>query len=138
METGAERPKAEAAPTGRRQRASSFGAAAAQYARYRPGYAEAAVRWCLAPVGDEHPVRVMDLGAGTGILTGALARLGADVVAVEPDRSMLAELRRQLPGMRAVEGIAEALPLPDQSVDAVLCGALTRWSPPLPSTRGCW
>ena len=127
METGSERPEAEAAPTGRRQRASSFGAAAAQYARYRPGYAEAAIRWCLAPVSDAHPIRVMDLGAGTGILTGALARLGADVVAVEPDPSMLAELRRQLPGVRALEGSTEALPLPDQSVDAVLCGQAMHW-----------
>jgi SAM-dependent methyltransferase len=127
VETGADRPEAAAAPAGRRQRASSFGAAAAQYARYRPGYAEAAIRWCLAPVSDAHSVRVMDLGAGTGILTGALARLAAEVVAVEPDPSMLAELRRQLPGVRAVEGRAEALPLPDQSVDAVLCGQAMHW-----------
>jgi SAM-dependent methyltransferase len=109
------------------RRASSFGAAAAQYAQYRPGYADAAIRWCLAPVGDAQPVRVVDLGAGTGILTGALARLGADVVAVEPDQAMLAELRRQLPGARAMEGSAEAIPLPDQSVDAVLCGQAMHW-----------
>ena len=100
---------------------------AAQYARYRPDYAEAAIRWCLAPVSGAQPVRVVDVGAGTGILTGALARLGADVVAVEPDQAMLAELRRQLPGVRAVEGTAEALPLPDQSVDAVLCGQAMHW-----------
>jgi SAM-dependent methyltransferase len=109
------------------RRASSFGAAAAQYAQYRPGYADAAIRWCLAPVGDAQPVRVVDLGAGTGILTAALARLGADVVAVEPDQAMLAELRRQLPGARAMEGSAEAIPLPDQSVDAVLCGQAMHW-----------
>ena len=72
-------------------------------------------------------MRVVDLGAGTGILTGALAHLGADVVAVEPDQAMLAELRRQLPGVRAVEGSAEALPLPDQSADAVLCGQAMHW-----------
>jgi SAM-dependent methyltransferase len=100
---------------------------AAQYAQYRPDYAEAAIRWCLAPVSGAQPVRVVDVGAGTGILTGALARLGADVVAVEPDQAMLAELRRQLPGVRAVEGTAEALPLPDQSVDAVLCGQAMHW-----------
>ena len=111
----------------RLRRASSFGAAAGQYAQHRPGYAEAAIRWCLAPVSDAQPVRVVDLGAGTGILSGALARLGADVIAVEPDQEMLAELRRQLPAVRAVEGSAEALPLPDHSVDAVLCGQSLHW-----------
>jgi SAM-dependent methyltransferase len=117
----------KAASADRLRRASSFGAAAAQYAQHRPDYAEAAIRWCLAPVSDARPVRVVDLGAGTGILTGALARLGADVVAVEPDQAMLAELRRQLPGARAVEGSAEALPLADHSVDAVLCGQALHW-----------
>jgi SAM-dependent methyltransferase len=72
-------------------------------------------------------VRVVDVGAGTGILTGALVRLGAEVVAVEPDQAMLAELRSQLPGVRALEGGAEALPLPDQSADAVLCGQSMHW-----------
>jgi SAM-dependent methyltransferase len=119
--------EAATASADRQRRASSFGAAATQYAQHRPGYAEAAIRWCLAPVSGAQPVRVADLGAGTGILTGALARLGADVVAVEPDQKMLAELRRQLPGVRAVEGSAEALPLPNQSVDAVLCGQSMHW-----------
>lgn len=129
METGAERLEAAAAAASadRLRRASSFGAAAGQYAQHRPDYAEAAIRWCLAPVSGAQPVRVVDLGAGTGILTGALARLGADVVAVEPDQAMLAELRRQLPGVRATEGSAEALPLPDRSVDAVLCGQAMHW-----------
>src|SRR5580700_2343450 len=127
MESGSERLEAEAASADRLRRASSFGAAAAQYAQYRPRYAEAAIRWCLAPVSDARPVRAVDLGAGTGILTGALARLGTDVIAVEPDQAMLAELRRQLPAVRAVEGSAEAIPLPDQSVDAVLCGQAMHW-----------
>jgi SAM-dependent methyltransferase len=127
MESGSERLEAEAASADRLRRASSFGAAAAQYAQYRPRYAEAAIRWCLAPVSGAQPVRAADLGAGTGILSGALARLGADVIAVEPDQEMLAELRRQLPAVRAVEGSAEALPLPDHSVDAVLCGQSLHW-----------
>jgi ubiquinone/menaquinone biosynthesis C-methylase UbiE len=109
------------------RRASSFGAAAGQYAQHRPAYADAAIRWCLEPVREAQPVRVVDLGAGTGILTSALARLSADVVAVEPDPAMLAELRRQLPRVRAVEGSAESLPLPDQSADAVLCGQSMHW-----------
>ena len=127
METGAEWVGAAAESADRQRRAASFGAAAGQYAQHRPGYAEAAIRWCLAPVSGAEPVRVADVGAGTGILTGALARLGADVVAVEPDQAMLAELRRGLPAVRAVEGSAEAIPLPDQSVDAVLCGQAMHW-----------
>jgi SAM-dependent methyltransferase len=107
---------------------SSFGAAAAAYAQHRPSYADAAIRWCLEPVsaGGRVP-RVADLGAGTGILTGRLVRLGADVIAVEPDQGMLAELRRQLPGVRAEPGSAEAIPLPDASVDAVLVGQALHW-----------
>jgi len=127
METGDDRPDAETASANRMRRASSFGAVAAQYARYRPSYAEAAIGWCLAPVRGARPLRIVDLGAGTGILTGALVGLGADVVAVEPDPEMLAELRRRLPEVRALAGSAEAIPLPDQSVDAVLCGQAMHW-----------
>jgi len=70
---------------------------------------------------------VLDLGAGTGKLTASLAALGADVTAVEPDAAMLAELRRGLPEVRALGGSAEAIPLPDGSVDAVLCGQAMHW-----------
>jgi DNA-binding HxlR family transcriptional regulator/SAM-dependent methyltransferase len=108
---------------------SSFGAVASDYALHRPGYAEAAIRWCLEPVvGDgTRPPRVVDIGAGTGIMTGALDALGADVTAVEPDQDMLAELRHQLPGVRARQGSAEAIPLPDGSADAVLAAQSMHW-----------
>jgi SAM-dependent methyltransferase len=72
-------------------------------------------------------LRVLDLGAGTGKLTALLAALGADVTAVDPDPAMLAELRRGLPAVRALGGSAEAIPLPDGSVDAVLCGQAMHW-----------
>jgi SAM-dependent methyltransferase len=104
--------------------ASSFGAAAAAYAAHRPDYAPAAARWALEPAPGP---RVLDLGAGTGKLTGTLVALGADVVAVEPDPAMLAELRRALPAVRALPGSAEAIPLPDGSVDAVLAGNALHW-----------
>ncbi|MBM7490773.1 SAM-dependent methyltransferase [Micromonospora luteifusca] len=103
---------------------SSFGAAATAYAEHRPDYAEAAVRWALelAP-----GPRILDLGAGTGKLSATLVALGADVVAVEPDPAMLTELRRALPAVRALPGSAEAIPLPDASVDAVLAGNALHW-----------
>ncbi|MET7736802.1 class I SAM-dependent methyltransferase [Streptomyces sp. NPDC005402] len=103
---------------------SSFGAAAVAYAEHRPDYAQAAARWAL-----EHApgLRVLDLGAGTGKLTAALVALGADVVAVEPDPAMLTELRRALPAVRGLPGRAEAIPLPDGCVDAVLSGNAMHW-----------
>ncbi|MFE1550257.1 class I SAM-dependent methyltransferase [Streptomyces sp. NPDC058718] len=103
---------------------SSFGAAAAAYAAHRPDCAQAAVRWALEAAPGP---RVLDLGAGTGKLTATLAALGADVIAVEPDPAMLAELRRALPAVRALPGSAEAIPLPDVSVDAVLAGNAMHW-----------
>ncbi len=104
--------------------ASSFGAAAAAYNQHRPDYAVAAVRWALEPA---RGPRVLDLGAGTGKLTSTLIALGADVIAVEPDPAMLTELRRALPAVRALRGSAEAIPLPDASVDAVLAGNALHW-----------
>jgi SAM-dependent methyltransferase len=104
--------------------ASSFGAAAVAYAEHRPDYAPAAVRWALEPASGP---RVLDLGAGTGKLTGTLVALGAEVIAVEPDPAMLAELRRALPAVRALPGSAEAIPLPDASIDAVLAGNALHW-----------
>jgi SAM-dependent methyltransferase len=104
--------------------ASSFGAAATAYAAHRPDYARAAVSWALEPAAGS---RVLDLGAGTGKLTTTLAAMNADVTAVEPDPAMLTELRRTLPEVRALPGSAEAIPLPDASVDAVLAGNAMHW-----------
>jgi SAM-dependent methyltransferase len=104
--------------------ASSFGAAAGAYAEHRPDYAQDAVRWALELAPGR---RVLDLGAGTGKLTGVLSALDADVVAVEPDPAMLSELRRSLPGVRAESGSAEAIPLPDASVDVVVAGNAMHW-----------
>lgn len=110
------------------RRGSSFGSVAAAYAEHRPGYPVAAVRWCVAPVGrDIGSLRVLDLGAGTGKLTALLAELGAEVTAVEPDPAMREELARVLSSVRALAGSAEQIPLPDASVDAVLCGQSMHW-----------
>jgi SAM-dependent methyltransferase len=103
-----------------KDRATSFGPHAAVYERARPGYPAAALRFCL-PDGARH---ALDLGAGTGKLTQGLLDLGLEVTAVEP----LAEMRGYIPSAAQVlAGGAEAVPLPDASVDAVLAGQAFHW-----------
>jgi SAM-dependent methyltransferase len=65
--------------------------------------------------------RVLDLAAGTGKLTRVLRGAGLEVVAVEP----LPAMRALVPG--AVDGTAEAIPLPDASVDGATIGDAWHW-----------
>ena len=107
-------------------RAASFGAAADHYDRGRPSYPAEAVDW-LVPTTAHH---VLDLGAGTGKLTRLLHDRGLDVLAVEPSPGMRARLAAALPDVRLLDGTAEAIPLPDASVDAVLVAQAWHWVDP--------
>jgi SAM-dependent methyltransferase len=109
--------------SGHLREAQSFGTAAERYDLYRPTYAEDAIIWALG----RESLRVGDLGAGTGILSRQLQKLGHDVVAVEPDDLMRARLVQVSPGVTAVAGRAEAIPLPDASVDAAIAGQAYHW-----------
>jgi 2-polyprenyl-3-methyl-5-hydroxy-6-metoxy-1,4-benzoquinol methylase len=60
------------------QGARSFGPNADTYHLARPGYPDAAVDWAL----DGDPATVLDFGAGTGILTVALAARGLRTIPV--------------------------------------------------------
>ncbi|MGS0687549.1 class I SAM-dependent methyltransferase [Nakamurella sp. GG22] len=103
--------------------ATSFELRAAEYARLRPDYPDAALDAAVP----EAAGTVLDLAAGTGKLTAPLIDRGYDVIAVEPLPSMLAELRRTHPGAHAVAGTAEELPLADGTVDAVVVGQAFHW-----------
>jgi SAM-dependent methyltransferase len=78
-------------------------------------------------LGLEPGSRVLDLAAGTGLLSGALVDAGHDVVAVEPMAPMRARLAGRVGKERALEGTAEAIPLPDHSADAVTCADAFHW-----------
>ena len=82
-----------------------------------------AARWLTG----DPPLRVVDLGAGTGKLTRTVAALGHDVVAVEPLAEMLERLRASVPGVETLTGSAERIPLADESVDAVLVAQAFHW-----------
>lgn len=113
-------------PNRQAEQAASFGQAASEYERGRPGYPEAGLDWLLPP--DAHGV--VDLGAGTGKLTRQLADRGLQVVAIEPSDGMRAELARALPGVPALAGSAENIPLPDAGADAVLVAQAWHWVDP--------
>jgi len=104
-----------------------FSQAAQAYAQGRPDYPAELLPWLHQALGLGPTRRVLDLGAGTGKFTRLLARTGAQVVAVEPVAEMRAQLTAALPGVSALGGTAEALPLPDASVDAVVCAQAFHW-----------
>ena len=76
---------------------------------------------------------VVDVGCGTGLLLAQLrARLGAQVrlLGIDPAPGMVAQAARRAQGRFDVAvGAAEALPIPDGSVDvAVACLSFDHWA----------
>jgi SAM-dependent methyltransferase len=107
--------------------AAGFSRRAAEYERGRPGYPPEAVDFLERELRLGPGRTLLDLAAGTGKLTRLLVPTGAEVVAVEPVDEMRAELERAVPGVRALAGTAEAIPLADASVDAVTVAQAFHW-----------
>jgi len=104
-------------------RAQSFGAVAELYDQYRPPPpAEAATL-----LGDLHGLEVLEVAAGTGIWSRFLIEQGARLTIVEPDDQMRAVLERRSPGVRALVGTAESLPVADGAFDLVLVSSAWHW-----------
>ena len=72
--------------------------------------------------------RVLDLGAGSGFSSEMLARLGYDVVAIDPDRGALGNNRRRITfdatridgSVTVINALAEALPFGSARFDGVV------------------
>ncbi len=75
---------------------------------------------------------MVDVGAGTGKFTRTLTGRGAEVVAVEPDAAMRERLIATVPGVRALDGTGEEMPLPDASADVVTFAQSWHWVDPAP------
>ena len=112
-------------------RARSFDAWADDYDRFRPGYPDElflTIRERLEL--PERPL-VVDLGAGTGRASLAMAELGWRVTAVEPGRPMLDILRARAADLgllvSTVQASAEETGLDPGSVDLVTAGQSFHW-----------
>lgn len=70
-----------------------------------------------------HPARVLEVAAGTGIATAALARHlpGATITATDLNPGMVDRGRQQVPGATWQPADGQALPFPSGSVDLVVC-----------------
>jgi SAM-dependent methyltransferase len=110
-----------------RNQALSFGKAASLYESIRPTYPAEAARWALGPSVAPGRGTVVDLGAGTGLLTRVLLPLAGRVIPVEPDSDMRDQLEASVPGVTAIAGAAESIPLDAASVDAVVSGQAYHW-----------
>lgn len=104
---------------------AGYTAAGAEYQQSRPTYPAEAVDLLAAELGIRSGSRLLDLGAGTGKLSESMQRTGAAVVAVEPVVAMLARLA--VPAVHRVAGAAEAIPIADGTVDAVVAATAFHW-----------
>lgn len=96
------------------------------YARYRAGYSSQAIDIILRPFQKQSTVRVVDVGAGTGIGTQLLAQEGAKVIAIEPNQAMITAAEYH-PNVDFWRGSAEDIPLTDNSVDVVTSFQAFHW-----------
>ena len=101
----------------------SFGRVVELYDRVRPQYPRESLDRAQEALELDSSAVVLDLAAGTGRLTKALADRFAHVIAVEPDDAMSARIE----DAEVLAGTAEAIPLPDSSVDAVFVAEAFHW-----------
>jgi SAM-dependent methyltransferase len=101
----------------------SFGAVADDYDRLRSGPSPDALDWLLP----RDATDVLEIGAGTGILTRLLAERVGHVTAVEPDERMRAVLAASEPRVEVLAGQAEEIPAASSSVDVVIAQSAWHW-----------
>ena len=109
----------------------SFDAWASDYDRYRPGYPAALFDEIAERLSLPADAGVVDLGAGTGIASFAMAERGWRITAVEPGAAMLDQLRERAGAaavpIEAVQASAEATGLPDRAFDLAAAAQAFHW-----------
>lgn len=99
----------------------TFAVAAEAYDRFMGRYSEGLGRALARRAGAGPGMKALDVGAGTGKLTGVLAEMVGEenVAAVDPSEPFAAALEERFPAADVRLGAAEELPFADGSFDAV-------------------
>jgi SAM-dependent methyltransferase len=112
-------------------RARGFDAWAGDYDRYRPTYPEELFEAIAQRLPIPRQPHVVDLGAGTGRASLAMAELGWRVTAVEPGKPMLDLLRGRAANegllLSSVQATAEETGLDPESADLVTAAQAFHW-----------
>jgi SAM-dependent methyltransferase len=116
--------------------ASGYQSAANAYERGRPDYAPELLDWLRDDLLISRQSHCVDLGAGTGKFTARLTQLSQNITAIEPVAAMREKLLVRLPSAKALNGTAEKIPLPDQSIDALLVAQAFHWFATAQSVAG--
>ena len=104
-----------------------FGRVADLYDDVRPDYPHQLYDVLSDTVGGLSGKAVLDLAAGTGLVSRALHARGAEVVATDVAAEMLSTLRRRTPAIPAVAAAAESLPFRPRTFDLVVCATAWHW-----------
>ncbi|WP_270888946.1 class I SAM-dependent methyltransferase [Pedococcus sp. 5OH_020] len=100
---------------------------AREYAGSRPPYPDALFA-ALRAAGVAGPgLRVLEVGAGDGLATRELLRLGSGVVALEPGQQLADLLAAANPGAEVVHARLEDAILPDTTFDSVVAATSLHW-----------
>jgi SAM-dependent methyltransferase len=108
-----------------------FDEVAEDYERHRPTYPDALVDRACEGIGPGDAV--LEIGCGTGQLTGSLLARGLRVTAVEPGQQLIARAREQLNGVGHVQFVnarLEDAPLPHARYSAVFSASAIHWVDP--------
>lgn len=107
--------------------AKGFSAAAETYARGRPDYPAQAALWLQEDLALGPGKTVLEVGAGTGKFIPMLRQSKALMRALEPVEEMRHRLAMAHDDVETLAGTATSIPLPDETVDAVVCAQAFHW-----------
>lgn len=94
-------------------------------AQTRPSYPKALLNRIQEILSEKAPV--IDLAAGTGLMTKALVTKGFNVTAVEPVEGMRTKLMEVVPGVPCIEGTSWNIPVDGASQNAIVVAQAFHW-----------